>query len=152
MQIDKDRELPVVVRTPAAELRRILIRERTAAQRFATQKTVRTVGTWVCLPVDYVRFCLTPMVGDGISRQARSLKQPEDWLAALHRAVLCTGAGPAKKVFPVLPCFQSKPFAAMIAPRDPTDMERVLGNRYFVASTELNLLNMLLFGGEEGAD
>ncbi len=46
---------------------------------------------------------------------------------------------------PVLPYFKAQPYVALLARGDPTGLERVFDDRYFMASTELNLLNTLLF-------
>jgi hypothetical protein len=49
---------------------------------------------------------------------------------------------------PVLPVYRDRPFLAVLTNGDPTGMERVFDDRYFMASAELNLLNTILFTGE----
>jgi hypothetical protein len=51
-----------------------------------------------------------------------------------------------------LPYFRSYPFAVLVARGDATGLARVFDDRYFMASTELNLLNTLLFVAEPGAE
>jgi hypothetical protein len=53
---------------------------------------------------------------------------------------------------PVLPYFKSYPFAVLVARGDATGLARVFDDRYFMASTELNLLNALLFVSEQSAE
>jgi hypothetical protein len=49
---------------------------------------------------------------------------------------------------PVLPYYQAQPYVALVARGDPTGLGRVFDDRYFMASTELNLLNSVLFAAE----
>ena len=48
-------------------------------------------------------------------------------------------------ISPVLPYYAAHPYIALIARGDPTGLARTFDDRYFMASTELNLLNTLLF-------
>ena len=58
-----------------------------------------------------------------------------------------TGAAVAA-THPVLPHFEGAPFLAAIAQGDPTGLERAFDDRYFMASSERNLLNTMLFVAE----
>ena len=48
---------------------------------------------------------------------------------------------------PVVPRYNHLPFVSFQASGDPTGLERAFDGRYFMASTELNLLNTILFVG-----
>src|SRR5205823_11950741 len=52
-------------------------------------------------------------------------------------------------VEPVIPRYEEQPFLVVETSGDPTGLARAFDNRYFMASTELNLLNTLLFRSEE---
>lgn len=55
---------------------------------------------------------------------------------------------PRTAMHPFLPRFEDRPFLALLTLVDPTGVERAFDDRYFMASSELNLLNTLLFVGE----
>lgn len=144
--IKDDRSLPSAIRWPARTLHKLLIRERQDLDRqYKARKPLRSVGTWLCVPLDYPRFCTQPDRNGSLER--RPLNEPIAWHSALLRAAQTT-AEPTV-LLPVLPHYDSKPFVLMRARWDPTDMERVLDDRYFMASTELNLLNTILFASNE---
>ncbi len=111
---------------------------------FTVRKDASTRNAWGCLPIDYPRFCR--FSGDG---QPFRVDDPTAWLEALGRASAATVTPTA--LLPVLPYFKSHPFAVVFAPNDATGLARVFDDRYFMASTELNLLNTLLFVSEPAA-
>ena len=67
------------------------------------------------------------------------LAQLNAWRDALIRA-LATGNMP----MPAVPLYRSFPFAAAIAKTDPLRTSTAFDDRYFFASSELNLLNLVL--------
>jgi len=111
---------------------------------FMVRKVSKTRNAWGYLPLDYTRLC-QPQEADEDAREHR-LQEPDAWLEGLTRAAAAAVSPTA--VSPVLPYFRAHPYVALIAQGDPTGLERVFDNRYFMASTELNLLNTLLFGSE----
>lgn len=145
-EIEQDRALPAALRRPARALHGILVREREAQKRqHDAQKLVGKRAVWVALPIDYPRFCASAETPEPEPRARRTLDDPASWLHALERAL----GSAASATLPILPRFTSKPFLALVALGDPTDLERALDPRYFMASTELNLLNTLLFAAPE---
>jgi len=52
-------------------------------------------------------------------------------------------------VMPVVPRYQDFPWAAAVGQRVLSQLELVFDNRYFMASSELNLLNTLLLEDDE---
>jgi hypothetical protein len=74
------------------------------------------------------------------------LEDPENWLDALVRAISAGAAEAA--THPVLAHFEGSPFLAAVAQADPTGLVREFDDRYFMASSELTLLNAMLFVAE----
>jgi hypothetical protein len=148
-RIARRAELPGALRRAARDLESILRRpDELLGTTFVAGKTVDSDRVWICLPVDYERLGARPPGEDGEQQRFR-LQEPERWLDALVRV---TGAGGAvAATHPVLPRFEGAPFLAAIAEGDPTGLERAFDDRYFMASSELNLLNTILFVGEGAA-
>ena len=71
------------------------------------------------------------------------MQEPDAWLEGLGRAA--AAAVSPTSISPVLPYYAAHPYIALIARGDPTGLARTFDDRYFMASTELNLLNTLLF-------
>ncbi len=153
-RINQDQNLPRKLRAHADALHTLLKHRRQEAddtasgppdRRYTTAKSVAASRTWIVLPVDYPRFldgtAATPATPSlGIADAARD---DERWWQALYRAVAAVRM--PGSVFPALPPYREMPFLVIIVPGDPTDLERALDDRYFMASSELNLLNTLLF-------
>ena len=108
---------------------------------FVVRKMATTSNAWGCLPVDYTRFC-RPSAQDRDDQNGR-LQEPDAWLEGLGR--VASAAVSPTAMSPVLPYFSAHPYVALIARGDPTGLARTFDDRYFMASTELNLLNTLLF-------
>jgi len=108
---------------------------------FVVRKMATTRNAWGCLPVDYTRFC-RPSAEDQ-DEQAGRLQEPDAWLEGLGRAAAAAVSPTA--ISPVLPYYTAHPYVALIARGDPTSLARTFDDRYFMASTEFNLLNTLLF-------
>lgn len=137
-------EMPGPLRRAARDVSRILAR-RDGLQDldFTVRKDATSRNAWGCLPMDYPRFCRASDADDG---QPFRLDDPATWLEALGRASAATVTPTA--LLPVLPYFKAHPFAVVLAPNDATGPARVFDDRYFMASTELNLLNTVLFVAE----
>ena len=108
---------------------------------FVVRKLATTKNAWGCLPVDYTRFCRP--TAENPDEPARRLQEPDAWLEGLGRAA--AAAVSPTSISPVLPYYAAHPYIALIARGDPTGLARTFDDRYFMASTELNLLNTLLF-------
>jgi hypothetical protein len=100
----------------------------------------------VALPLAYHRFC-SPDPAAGDTGEAPVLDEPDVWLATLRRVVWAAATPTATA--PVLPAYRDRPFLALLTNGDPTGLDRVFDDRNFMASTELNLLNTILFVGDE---
>jgi hypothetical protein len=138
--IDGDPGFPGALRTPAASLRKLLLRERSESENeFQTLKELKSPSTWVTVPVGYAQF--VKPTADG--RQFRVEDAPA-WLDALARSL---GAGTA--FIPAVPSYESFPWAASVGQADPLRLSLVFDDRYFAATSELNLLNTLLLGDVE---
>jgi hypothetical protein len=101
---------------------------------FVIRKQATTRRAWGVLPIDYTRFC---------RQSGEPLDEPDAWLEGLRR--VASAAVSPTAISPVLPYFSAQPYVALIARGDPTGLSRTFDDRYFMASTELNLLNTLLF-------
>lgn len=136
--IDDDSAFPATLRKPAANLRRLLAREKPdAANEFNTTKLMRSPNTWLALPVGYAQFVRTDD-DDGLPYRC---EEPEEWHQALASAVMGGSA-----VAPAIPKYEAFPWAASIGKTDPLGFGQIFDDRYFMASSELNLLNTLLLG------
>jgi hypothetical protein len=140
-EIDKDESYPTKLRRPAANLLRVLARDKKdAALEFSTRKVLQSPNTWVVIPVAYPRFlsCDPQRPTD----RPRTVKDPQLWRDALGRAVS------ANLVLPVIPIYDGFPYTVTVGAEDPANIEVIFDDRYFMASSELNLLNCLLLADE----
>jgi hypothetical protein len=141
--IERDRDIPGPLRRAARDVVDILQRsDELLGLTFVTRRTIGSRRVWVCLPLDYERFCTLPPGEEHTGTRFR-LAEPERWLEALSRAAGAQTSLSAQ--FPVLPYFDGRPFLALTAHGDPTGLARTFDDRYFMASSELNLLNTILF-------
>jgi hypothetical protein len=130
-------DLPPKLKDAARDLYRILARNKDEVKReFATLKALNSRATWLTLPLDYPRFWRKASLKDGRPIVIREGGQWRDGLARAFQA--------ATNIVPVLPHYEEYPFAASIGTPDPMRLYQVFDDRYFMASTELNLLNTLL--------
>lgn len=135
--IAKETDYPSKIRDPARDHYRILAREQEEAKReFATLKPLASKATWLAVPLDYPRFWRKANPEDGLRVVIR---EEEDWRLALGRSLQSTGT-----IVPVIPRYEDYPYAACLGTPDPARLEQVFDDRYFMASSELNLLNTLL--------
>jgi hypothetical protein len=145
-EIGNDRDLPGALRRAARDVVDIL--QRTGdllGVTFVARRAMGSQRVWICLPADYARFCALPP-GEEQAGQRFRLAEPERWLEALGRAAAAHAAPSAR--YPVLPAFEDRPFVAVTTSGDPTGLARAFDDRYFMASSELNLLNTILFVAE----
>jgi hypothetical protein len=141
--LERDQDLPGALRRAARDVVDILERtDELMGVTFVTRRALAGDGVWIWLPADYERFCRQPAGEERAGEQFR-LADPEHWLEVLRRAAGANTALAAS--FPVLPYFDGRPFLMVVAPGDPTGLQRAFDDRYFMASSELNLLNTLLF-------
>jgi len=136
--IRDESKLPSKLRRPADELYRYLGRDKTQTIReFSTIKALDNENAWVSLPLDYTRFLPPPDPEKGLRK---TILEHEAWKDALGQAI----SPNASLVMPVLTPYDRFPWAATVGDDDPTRFSMILDDRYFMASTELNLLNTLL--------
>ena len=140
-EIDEDSGLPAALRIPASNLLRVLAREKPeAANEFNTLKALHSPNVWVALPAGYAQFVRTAMADGGSSGSGSfRCEDPEAWRDALGGALM---GGTA--VVPAVARYESFPWAAVVGRVDPLRLGQVFDDRYFMASSEMNLLNVLL--------
>ncbi len=141
-EIDQNRAFPSALRVPAANLFRLLARERPdAANEFSTIKELKSPNTWISLPAAYAQF--VTRAGDHDDR-VKHLNEPDLWREGLGRALSSSGT-----VMPAIPRYEGLPWVAAVGQTDPLKLDLVFNDRYFMASSELNLLNTLLLADSE---
>ena len=139
--IDKDRSMSTSIREPASNLFRLLQREKEgAANEFRTLKDLKSPNTWVCMPIGYLQFLHNDETREG---RAFEVDDPDLWRDALAQSLLASSA-----IMPPIAKYQEFPWAAAVGQANPLRLDLVFDDRYFMASNELNLLNMLLLSNE----
>ncbi len=135
--IDQDREFPANLRAPAANLLRLLQREKKdAANEFNTLKNLKSPNTWVSVPTGYIQFMAVERQLEG---RPFEVLDPELWRDGLAQGLAAGGA-----VMPPIARFAEFPWASTVGNANPLKLDTVFDDRYFMASSELNLLNTLL--------
>lgn len=141
--IDQERNFPSSLRNPAANLYKLLIRDKEdAGKEFSTIKELKSPNTWIAIPAGYSRFINNDETQDGHSFY---LQNAELWMDALAGELGATSA-----TMPPIPKYQSFPWVASVGKANPLKLDQVFDDRYFMASSELNLLNTLLLETTEG--
>ena len=141
--VDQNTALPSSLRIPAANLLRLLARDKPgAANEFSTLKELKSPNTWVALPTAYVQFMRPVRSHDD---KPKSLEEPEMWREGLGRALSSSNA-----VMPAIARYDGMPWVAGVGRANPLKFDAVFDDRYFMASNELNLLNTLLLSSESG--
>jgi hypothetical protein len=131
---------PSKLRYPACNLYQLLIREKTEDLReYSTLQALKTENLAIALPLDYPQFWHLPTDEDAINRK-QELEDPLTWRNALGRALTPHGL-----VLPAIASYRRFPWAAIAGRSSISQLDRVFDNRYFLASSELNFLNTLLF-------
>jgi hypothetical protein len=142
LNIDEDRSLPQALRQPAANLLRILQREKKdSANEFNTLKSLKSPNTWIAVPTGYIQFMARDRRLDG---EQFEVEDPGSWRDALAQSLSATSA-----VMPPIPRYAEYPWAASVGNANPLKLNTVFDDRYFMASNELNLLNTLLLAAED---
>lgn len=131
--ISKREGLNKNLRNASATLHDYLNREKDEGS-FRFKKTLDSRDLTLTIPLGYDRI----VNADGRPGTVE-LRSPDAWRDALIRA-LATGNMP----MPAVPLYRSFPFAAAIAKTDPLRTSTAFDDRYFFASSELNLLNLVL--------
>ena len=135
--IDQNPAFPTSLRIPAANLLRLLAREKpNAANEFSTLKDLKSPNTWIVLPATYTQFVRKNQLLDD---RPWVLEEPDIWREGLGRTLSTSNA-----VMPAIPSYDGLPWAAGICQSNPLKFDVVFDDRYFMASNELNLLNTLL--------
>ncbi len=141
LDIDEDRTLPQPLRQPAANLLRILQREKKdAANEFNTLKNLKSPNTWIAVPSGYIQFMARDRRLEG---KPFEVEDPDTWRDSLAQSLSATSA-----VMPPIPRYADYPWAASVGNANPLKMDTVFDDRYFMASNELNLLNTLLLASD----
>ncbi len=139
--IDNDHKFPSKLKRLAKELHTLLKKqEEELGQEYSTLQNLETENIVVSIPLDYPHFWRERLAED--SREQR-LEEPEIWQKSLGRTLISQGL-----VMPVVPKYQTFPWVAVAGQRVFNQLENTFSNRYFMASSELNLLNTILLEDE----
>ncbi|MEH2413724.1 helicase-related protein [Nostoc sp.] len=140
-RIYEDNKFPPKLKRPAKELHRLLIRKQEeSVLEYSTLQALRTKNIVVGLPLDYPHFW-NEHPEDNIRQQV--LEDPLTWRNALGRSL-----NPQGLIIPVVAQYREFPWVAVAGRRIYTQLETVFSDRYFMASSELNLLNTILLEDE----
>jgi hypothetical protein len=140
-QIYEGAKFPPKLKRPAKELHKLLIREqKERILEYSTLQALKTENIVISLPLDYPHFWIEQL-DDGIREQV--LEDPQTWRNALGRCLTPQGL-----VMPVVAQYQSFPWVAVAGRRVFGQLETIFDDHYFMASSELNLLNTILLEDE----
>jgi hypothetical protein len=140
-QIYEGNKFPPKLKRPAKELHKLLIREQQESIiEYSTIQAFKTKKMVIGLPLDYPHFW-SEQLEDGIGEQV--LEDAEIWRNSLGRSLTPQGL-----VMPVIAQYESFPWVAVAGRRVFAQLETVFADRYFMASSELNLLNTILLEDE----
>ncbi|MHC5937349.1 helicase-related protein [Nostoc sp.] len=138
---DKNFGFPSKLKRPANELHKLLIREKEGfVIESSTRQALKTKNIVIGLPLDYPHFW-NEQSEDDIRQQV--LEDPQAWRNALGRSLTPQGL-----TIPVVAHYRTFPWVAVAGRRIFTQLETVFSDRYFMASSELNLLNTILLEDE----
>ncbi|MBP0012333.1 MAG: helicase [Roseofilum sp. SBFL] len=132
---DYRNKIPPKLKHPAKELYQFLSRE-TADCEYSVFQDLKTQSFRIGLPLDYPHFWHEHLEED---YRKQELQDPESWRKALGRSLTPQGL-----VIPVIAKYQEFPWVAVAGEKVFEPLEMVFSDRYFMASSELNLLNILL--------
>lgn len=128
------------MRDAASDLKQLLAVEfKSTSNDVHEEKAIKSSNLWIAIPADYLQFC----------RRANGQKTELDgedgmyWKRALGNALAFGGAP-----LPPLPIYRDFPWAAYIGRKNPMNFDVIFNDRYFMASSELNLINTLLLASE----
>lgn len=141
-RIYEGNNFPPKLKRPAKELYKLLIRSKNEAVReYSTIQTMRSQNAVISLPLDYPHFW-QEQLDDEMRQQV--LEDPGTWHSALGRTLTPLGF-----IMPVLPYYKTFPWAAVVGQRVLQELESIFDSRYFMVSSELNLLNTILLEDKE---
>jgi hypothetical protein len=141
-QIKQTRSLPASLRNPAEALLQILHREEhDEANEFKTVKDLKSLNTWVAVPAGYQIWHQKKQSGKRLS-----IREAEEWHDELAATLGSWNAMPA------VPVYRLFPWVAAVGNINPTNLDLVFDDRYFMASNELNLLNTLLLSRAQSSE
>ncbi|MDA0212080.1 MULTISPECIES: helicase-related protein [Desertifilum] len=140
-QIYQGNQFPPKLKRPAKELYKLLVREQSQRDfEYATLQPLKTRNLVVSLPLDYPQFC--PQA-DPDATITPVLEHSDRWRRCLGRSL-----SPQGLLMPVIPQYRSFPWVAVAGKRILEQLEIIFSDRYFMASSELNLLNVILLEDE----
>ncbi|KKD39659.1 helicase C-terminal domain-containing protein [Limnoraphis robusta] len=143
-QIGECQKIPRKLRDPARDIHKILLRENNAEWReYSIIEEIKSNDVMIALPLDYPQFWKPPFNSDGVERK-QEFVDPETWRNALGRTLTPQGS-----VIPIIAKYQDFPWAAVASRHSISSLELAFNNRYFMASSELNLLNTILLEDPE---
>ena len=134
---DDQNKFPPKLKRPARELYTILKKEQeNLTQEYSTLQNLKTENILVSIPLDYPHFWHKSE--DENSPKLR-LEEPDSWQKSLGRSLTPQGL-----IMPVIPQYNDIPWVAVAGRRVLNQWETIFSDRYFMASSELNLLNTIL--------
>ncbi|EAW35030.1 helicase C-terminal domain-containing protein [Lyngbya sp. PCC 8106] len=135
----ESQKIPRKLRDPARDLYKILLRENNAEWReYSILEEIQSNDVMIALPLDYPQFWREDSANDGFKRK-QELEDSETWRNALGRTLTPQGS-----VMPVIAKYRDFPWAAVAGRPSISSLESAFNNCYFMASSELNLLNTIL--------
>lgn len=97
---------------------------------------MKTQNIVASVPLDYPHFWREELEDD---TWKQLIEDPATWQITLGRSLTPKGL-----VMPVVPQYETFPWAAVAGRRVFSQLETLFSDRYFLASSELNLLNSIL--------
>jgi hypothetical protein len=144
-QIYENNNFPPKLKRPAKELHQLLIRKKEEYDReYSTSHAINTENIAIGLPLDYPHF-LNQQSKDNLNEQV--LEDPQVWKNALGFSLTPQGT-----VLPAIAKYKKFPWAAVFGKQITAQLEVVFDDRFFMASSELNLLNTILFEDVKDGD
>ncbi|MBR8831304.1 MAG: hypothetical protein N5P05_001507 [Chroococcopsis gigantea SAG 12.99] len=135
--ISDNKSISSKLKSPAKELHRLLIREKEdLVFDYTTIQETGSSNVVIALPLDHPHF-LRSKHQDNVRNTC--IQEPIIWQKALGRAFNSRGL-----ILPVIPQYKDFPWSAVISKKALSGVKMLFDNRYFSASYELNLLNMIL--------
>jgi hypothetical protein len=129
-------DFPPKLKRPARELYIILKQEKEAlTQEYSTLQNLQTENIIVSIPLDYPHFWHK----QELDTPKQRLEDPESWQKSLGKTLTPQGL-----VMPVIAKYDGIPWVAVAGRKVFDQLETTFSDRYFMISSELNLLNTIL--------
>lgn len=137
-----DKVFPPKLKRSAKELSKILSREQQEESilEYSTLQVLKTKNIVVSIPLDYPHFWRK---NSEETTRKQVLEDPEIWRNALARTLTPQGL-----VMPIIAQYEGVPWVAVAGRRVFSQLETTFSDRYFMVSSELNLLNTILLEEE----